>query len=268
MTIQLPWTLVDQVRDHNPIVLTLANIVTIDKVADGLSAIGASPIMSTGTFEAQPMATMANAITINLGTINLEQLNQIRAVLQTTPQTTPLILDPVAVGAVKARLTIAHHLLADFPFTVIRGNASEIAALVGQTGHSHGIDAGNENDNQSIAMACAQRYHTLVVLTGPVDVITDGQQIWQNNLSTDLLATNVGSGDMLSSIIGAYLSVSSDHFKAAVVAVKIFTTAGVIAAQEANGLGSWQVKFFDQLSAMTSTKIQEFIKSEESTNGK
>ena len=41
---QINWSLIDRVRTKNPIVLTLANLVTIDKVADSVSAVGASPI--------------------------------------------------------------------------------------------------------------------------------------------------------------------------------------------------------------------------------
>ena len=40
---QINWSLIDRVRAKNPIVLNLANLVTIDKVADAVSAVGASP---------------------------------------------------------------------------------------------------------------------------------------------------------------------------------------------------------------------------------
>ena len=108
---QINWSLIDRVRTKNPIVLNLANLVTIDKVADALS--------------------------INLGTINEHQATQIRTVLRAATPLKPLVLDPVAVSAVPSRLKFAHSLLNDFHFDVIRGNASEIAALVEADNTSH-----------------------------------------------------------------------------------------------------------------------------------
>ena len=59
---QINWSLIDRVRTKNPIVLNLANLVTIDKVADAVSAVGASPIMSVEPTEADEMVTLADAL--------------------------------------------------------------------------------------------------------------------------------------------------------------------------------------------------------------
>ena len=66
---QINWSLIDRVRTKNPIVLNLANLVTIDKVADAVSAVGASPIMSVEPTEKDEMEKMDDAISINLETI-------------------------------------------------------------------------------------------------------------------------------------------------------------------------------------------------------
>ncbi|MED7634142.1 UNVERIFIED_CONTAM: hydroxyethylthiazole kinase, partial [Lactobacillus paragasseri] len=153
-------------RTKNPIVLNLANLVTIDKVADAVSAVGASPIMSVEPTEADEMVTLADALSINLGTINEHQATQIRTVLRAATPLKPLVLDPVSVSAVPSRLKFAHSLLNDFHFDVIRGNASEIAALVEADNTSHGIDAGKVPNQVQIAETCARRYHSIVVLTG------------------------------------------------------------------------------------------------------
>lgn len=54
----------------------------------------------------------------------------------------PVVLDPVAVGAVPYRKEVALALLSDFQVDVIRGNAGEIAALAGMDWQAKGIDAG------------------------------------------------------------------------------------------------------------------------------
>lgn len=255
----LPWELIDKVRTRRPIVLTVANSVTIGKVADAVSAVGASPIMSKEPAEAPAMVKIANAITINLGTITSGQLRQIHAVLRCN-DTLPTVLDPVAVGSIKYRLKIAQELLAAYHFTVIRGNAGEIAALAGADWQAYGIDAGTgSHDLVAIAQSCAAKYHCIVVLSGATDVVTDGRQTVLNPLSTDWFTVNVGSGDMLSSVIAAYLGLNCDCFKACAVATKAFSIAGAAAAQQKPGLGAWQAAFFDQLSQLSTAFIQKRI---------
>lgn len=258
----LPWELVDQLRTQRPIVLTVANSVTISKVADAVSAVGASPIMSKEPAEAKAMAAIANAITINLGTITSGQLRQIHAVLKNN-NGRPTVLDPVAVGSIEYRLKIAQELLAAYHFTVIRGNAGEIAALTGTEWQAYGIDAGKgSHDLVSIAKSCASKYHCIVVLSGATDIITDGRQTMLNPLSTGCFTVNVGSGDMLSSVIAAYLGLNCDYFKGCAVATKAFSIAGVTAAQHGTGLGTWQAGFFDQLSQLSTAFVQKEYRKE------
>ena len=222
---QIDWSLIDRVRAKNPIVLNLANLVTIDKVADAVSAVGASPIMSVEPAEADEMVMLANALSINLGTINEHQATQIRTVLRAATPLKPLVLDPV----VPSRLKFAHSLLNDFHFDVIRGNASEIAALVEADNTSHGIDAGKVPNQVQIAETCARRYRSIVVLTGETDLITDGQVIYENPFSAEMLTMNVGSGDMLSSIIAAFLGTTTNTWDACIVATVLVSAAGVLA---------------------------------------
>ena len=264
---ELPAQLVGQVRRKNPVVLTIANDVTADKVSDGLSACGASPIMSKAPEEAAEMVNLADAITINLGTINSNQLVMIRAVLDANVGRRPVVLDPVAVGSVDYRLKIAKQLLADYYFTVIRGNASEIAALAGYDSTGHGIDAGGHQPSPvPVAKQCAQRYHTCVCLTGATDVVTDGQDIFINPTGTDMLIVNVGSGDMLSSITAAYLTVGDTPVVSSALAAKFFSLAGANAAQQAVGLGQWQMYFFDELSQLDSQQLANQLAKERDDN--
>lgn len=150
-------------------------------------------------------------------------------------------------------------MLNDFHFDVIRGNASEIAALVEADNTSHGIDAGKVPNQVQIAETCARRYHSIVVLTGETDLITDGQVIYENPFSAEMLTMNVGSGDMLSSIIAAFLGTTTNTWDACIVATVLVSAAGVLANRYSVGLGSWQVQFFDQLSIMDTKALLEFF---------
>lgn len=236
--------LVDQIKEANPIVMTVANLVTPQGVADGINAIGASPIMPQAPEEAFDMVKIARAVAINIGSINASQQTQIVAVLEAARALgRPTVLDPVACGASHYRQAIASTLIQDFGFTVIRGNASEIATLAGIDWTSHGIDAGTSDaDPVAVAKQAAQTLDTVIVMSGPTDVITDGQRIAKVPYGTPNFKLHVGSGDLLSSLIGAWLAVSDDPYQAAREATTVFTLAGQAAAEVAT-VGDW----FNQL---------------------
>ena len=48
-------SLLTQLRQQNPVVLNISNFVTVQDVANGLNAIGASPIMSEEVAEAEAL---------------------------------------------------------------------------------------------------------------------------------------------------------------------------------------------------------------------
>lgn len=194
-----------QLRNRHPIVFTIANTVTSGKVADGLSALGISPIMSVQPTEALDLAKLAQAVAINLGTPCQHlaaEFDNGAAVANLLG--TPLVLDPVACGSTTYRNHQSKQLLGQYDFTIIRGNAAEIATLAGEQWENHGIDAGFGKRNPvDVARRCAHLYNCVVVLSGKEDIITDGKMVYRNQCSTPWLATNVGSGDLLSSTIGA-----------------------------------------------------------------
>ncbi|WP_261622776.1 hydroxyethylthiazole kinase, partial [Limosilactobacillus fermentum] len=70
------------IKGTNPIVLTVANNVTPADVANGLNALGASPMMSQTPEEADDMVNIAQAAAINLGTLNPHQRGEMEAVME------------------------------------------------------------------------------------------------------------------------------------------------------------------------------------------
>lgn len=258
--------LLDRLRQVNPIVFNIANFVTVQDVANGINAIGASPIMSEEVDEAQEMVQMSAAVTLNLGAFTTPQINQIRTVGQLANQYhKPLVLDPVAVGAVKYRRIVATKLLDDFKVDIIRGNAGEIAALAGVDWQAKGIDAGSgEYDLVTIAKQCAQQQRCIVILSGPVDVISDGQQVIKISNGTPLFQLHVGSGDMLSSIVGAFAAVSPNYFEAAQSACAVFETAGQLVAKQLKQAlpGTFAVQLMDALHLVTVAQVQQNLQME------
>lgn len=136
-------SLLNHLLQTNPVVLNISNFVTVQDVANGLNAIGASPIMSEEINETKEMVSISNAVALNLGAFSENQVKHIREMgLKANQMGKPVVLDPVAVGAIEYRLQVAQELLEEIDVAVIRGNAGEIAALAGVNWESKGIDAG------------------------------------------------------------------------------------------------------------------------------
>lgn len=258
-------SLLTQLRQQNPVVLNISNFVTVQDVANGLNAIGASPIMSEEVAEAEALVQMSGAVALNLGAFTQQQLTQIRQTGKLANQYhKPLIVDPVAIGAVAYRRTIATQLLQTFQVDIIRGNAGEIAALADVTWQAKGIDAGaGDGDLVAIAQAAAQKQHCVVILSGPTDVITDGQRVVQIQNGTPLFQLHVGSGDMLSSIVAAFAAVSAgDYFTAAQTACLVFASAGerVAAQLSQERPGTFAAQLIDELHLITTEAVVQIAR--------
>lgn len=245
-------SLLDKLREKNPVVLNISNFVTVQDVANGINAIGASPIMSEEISETKEMVDISNAVALNLGAFTQEQVKHIRKMgLEANAAKKPVVLDPVAVGAIAYRREVALKLLQEIDVAVIRGNAGEIAALAGYKWDAKGIDAGNgTHDPSEIAQVAAKKFHCVILLSGETDIISDGTHVTKVHNGTPLFAAHVGSGDMLSSIVAAFTAIDKgDHYEAARTAAAVFTCIGELAAQSEKplGPGSFTVNLLDQL---------------------
>ncbi|BDR61150.1 hydroxyethylthiazole kinase [Lactobacillus xylocopicola] len=256
--------MLNKVRGQNPVVLNVANFVTVQDVANALNAIGASPIMSKEVAEAEEMVKMAGSVTINLGTLTKEQVIQMRTIGTLANQFhKPVVLDPVAVGAVHYRLETALDLLASFPVSIIRGNAGEIAALGGFDWRAHGIDAGTGSGNlDQITKQTATKFHCVVIASGATDTISDGKTVAHIYNGTSLFQAHVGSGDMLSSIVAAFAAVCDDPYAAAQAATLIFAATGEKLAldQPALGPGTFGSHLMDYLNKLQTTDFDQIAR--------
>lgn len=256
--------LLNKLRETNPIVLNAANFVTVQDVANGLNAIGASPIMSKEIAETEEMVKMASSVAINLGTLTKLQITQMNKIGSVAWQENkPIVFDPVAVGAVEYRLKVAEKLLWNFHASIIRGNAGEIAALGNYDWNSKGIDAGSgSGDIIEITRKTAHKLRCTVIASGPTDVISDGKKVVQVHNGTPLFQSHVGSGDMLSSIVAAFAAVCADPFEAAQTASLVFAATGELLVKDHPevGPGTFGMYLMDYLSKVQAADIEHIAK--------
>lgn len=65
------YDLVQKVREENPLVHNITNVVVTNFTANGLLAIGSSPVMAYAKEEVGDMAKLAGALVLNIGTLSI-----------------------------------------------------------------------------------------------------------------------------------------------------------------------------------------------------
>ena len=167
------------VRNQAPLVHCMTNLVVTNFSANGLLALGASPFMSVTPEEIAEIQNFAQALLINIGTINETEVKAMLIAGKAANKAgVPVVLDPVGVGATAFRQKITQQLLAEINFAVIRGNAAEIAFLAGINWQGKGVDAatgGNVADLSCLVKTVAQKYRCVTALSGEIDFISDGK---------------------------------------------------------------------------------------------
>ena len=135
-------TCLDNVRKTTPLVHNITNYVTVNDVANILLACGASPIMSDEPEDVEDITSICGGLNINIGTLHRTSIDGMyRAGAKAASLGHKILLDPVGAGASHLRTSTAVGLMEKIPFTVIRGNISEIKTLALGSGTTKGVDA-------------------------------------------------------------------------------------------------------------------------------
>lgn len=241
------------VRANSPLVHNITNYVAMNNSANALLAIGASPVMAHWRDEMEEMTAIAGALVINIGTLDGEWIEGMRAAgVAALRRGTPIVLDPVGAGATSQRTATALRLIEECKPTVIRGNGSEIMALVDANTKSKGVDSSaSSHDALSAAQNLAKSTGSVVVITGEVDYITDGTTTHTVEGGDPIMTSVTGMGCTSTALVGAFLAVESDALVAATSAMALMSLAGERAAAYSKGSGSMQINFLDELYNLT-----------------
>ncbi|MDA3979775.1 hydroxyethylthiazole kinase [Gallibacterium sp. AGMB14963] len=260
-------TYLEKIRQTNPLIHNITNIVVANYVANGLLALGASPIMADAEQEMEELAQFTSALVLNIGTLDAMKVkSMLLAGKAANHQGIPVILDPVGVGATGYRKQVVAELLQHIQFTTIRGNAGEIAQLAGIAWQAKGVDAGSgEGDLALIATTAAQRYQCVVAVSGEVDYISDGVQLAKIANGTAMFPKITGSGCLLGAVLGAFLAVDQQNpFQAVTQACTAYAIAGEIAAKtlQPNQYGQFYLGLLDSLAQIDDQQVTKYAKVE------
>ena len=93
-----------------------------------------------------------------------------------------------------------------------------------------------------IAKIIAEKYSCVAIVTGAVDVVTDGKNFAQIKNGVPEISKIPGSVCMLSGILGAHIGACEDKFSAAVAAVASMGIAGEISAEKYLSVGTGSLR--------------------------
>ncbi|WP_277051429.1 hydroxyethylthiazole kinase [Ruania albidiflava] len=263
-------TLLEQLHESAPLVHCITNSVVTNFSANVLLAAGAAPAMVDIVGEAGAFAQVAGGLLVNLGTPNPEQREAAReAVGAAVRAGTPWVLDPVAIGSLPIRTSLAMELAGRQP-AAVRGNASEILALAGAGAGGRGVEATDSTDRAvRVAARLARELGTVIAVSGPEDVITDGHSGHRVTNGHLLLTKVTGGGCALGALVAAFLAVRGEHSVLAAVtaAHTVYGIAAENAADGASGPGTFAARLLDRLSTVTPADVTALARVREADAG-
>ena len=196
--------IIREIRKQKPLVHAITNPVTMTDVVNLILASGGTAICADDPKEAEDISAISDVTLLNIG---MPSERKMQAMLLAGKKANelghPLVLDPVGAGASAFRKEILEKLLSELHPSCIRGNQSEMAALLGLVVPSRGVeDAGLSLDPRKL-QDLARQLNTVLAVTGETDYAISPNQILESQTGTPLLKRITGSGCMLSGFLSA-----------------------------------------------------------------
>lgn len=261
--------MLNRVREKNPLVHCITNYVTANDCANLLLACGASPIMADDPQEAEEIASRCDALTLNLGTLQERTVTSMIAAGKTAHALNrPIVLDPVGAGASRFRTESAAAILHEVRPTAIRGNLSELKALILGAGDTRGVDAGagdqireDLEETGELVRSLAKKAGCVVAATGAVDLISDGHSLYRVRNGDPMMGRVTGTGCQLSSLTAAFLGASPERpLEAVIAAVCAMGVCGELARQRLSPLEgnlSYRDRIIDAMFLLNEKTLEE-----------
>ena len=240
------------IRERKPLVHNITNYVVMNETANAMLALGALPVMAHAREEVDEMVGLAGALVLNIGTLSEPWVDaMLVAGKAANERGIPVVLDPVGAGATAYRTETAQRLLDEVDVTVLRGNAGEVATLVGVEAEVRGVESvGVGGDPAELARVAATDARCRRV----------GHRAGRPRLGRRARGCGRERPRAARLDHGHRLHVDRDHgllprrqgrrFEAAVEALVAFGVAGEDAAAEAKGPGSFHVGLYDALAGL------------------
>lgn len=239
--------MLSKIKQTAPLVHCVTNYVVANFTANGLLAIGASPIMADEVKEIADVVSAAQGVLINIGTVNDRTLETMLVTGEKANELgIPIVLDPVGVGISEYRKQAVQKLLKRIQVDLIRCNAGELAAIAGEEWHQKGVDSGIGTMSISkTARKVALMHQCQVIVTGAKDYLTNGQEEHYISGGKEIATRITGMGCLLSAVCAASLaSKKEDPLNDLASTLQEYKQA---AEQSGNEVGTFAVQFTNAL---------------------
>jgi hydroxyethylthiazole kinase len=247
---ELAVDLLARLRARAPRVHCISNTVAQAFTANLLLAVGCVPSMTVDPDEVGAFVGSADALLVNIGTLDAGRRDAIEAAVTAAAGSVPVVLDPVFVDRVPTRAAFARDLAGRAP-AVIRLNRAEFATLAPSTPDMAIADA---------VQSYARAHGTVVALTGAQDWVADGARLAMLHNGHPLMAQVTAMGCAGSALVAACLAVEPDSWRATMGALAALGVAGEVAGSRARGPGSFVVEILDVLHGLDRVTLTQLVK--------
>ena len=264
------------IQQEAPLIHCITNPISINDCANILLAIGARPIMAEHPDEVAEITAIAKGLALNLGNITDARMASMKiSAGAAKDKGIPFVLDLVGLSCSRLRQKYAKELLQIAVPDIIKGNISELRTLLGlPTTPGMGVEAGqkemvtkeNALEYARIFQKQAREYHTLLLATGPIDLVVSSEEAYIIANGSNALASITGTGCMNNILAGACLagvhgisSQATNNTLAAILSCLLLGIAGenIQDIYLNQGPGSFHYSLMDSISKLTPQTIAQ-----------
>ena len=262
------------IQQEAPLIHCITNPISINDCANILLAIGARPIMAEHPDEVAEITAIAKGLALNLGNITDARMASMKiSAGAAKDKGIPFVLDLVGLSCSRLRQKYAKELLQIAVPDIIKGNISELRTLLGlPTTPGMGVEAGqkemvtqeNALEYARIFQKQAREYHTVLLATGPIDLVVSSEEAYIIANGSNALASITGTGCMNNVLAGACLagvhgisSQATNNTLAAILSCLLLGIAGenIQDIYLSQGPGSFHYSLMDSISQLTPQTI-------------
>lgn len=254
----------EKIQKQHPIIHCITNAVTVNDCANILLAAGASPTMAHHPLEVSEITEGSRSLVCNFGATD-DYEAMLTAGKRAGELGHAIVVDPVGVSGSSYRRKCLRSFLEQVHPACIRGNYSEIRALLDNRSTVTGVDASGEDQDVLHQAALevemkqyAEENQLILIASGKTDMITDGRETVFCENGDPVMAKITGSGCMSSALLGAFLGVELSVTGAAACCA-FMGIAGELAAERTRMCGGGTMTFRDCLiDAVSLIKREDF----------
>lgn len=261
--------LIHYIRIQEPLIHCISNMVTVNDCANSLLAIGAKPIMAYVKEEMEEINHNSSALMLNMGALaNFESMEL--ALKCSTKDAKSIVIDPVGVAGSSYRRSLVYKLIEEGRVSAIRGNVSEILALIRDKNTAKGVDAAVHSIDTASLIEDIKDYaksvKSIIIASGKTDIISDGYRTILIDNGSRLMSAVSGTGCMSSVLLTAFMSIEESSLSAAALCAYM-GMAGEKAErrtlEKKAGTATFKIELIDALYTLSMDEIRELIRVEE-----